>query len=390
MIGRLLLGFGVAALSMQVPAHAQTPFYLASPAELAGPAGGLIRNEAVPGAPAGSVATRFLYRTTRPDGTPIAGSAIVILPDGLPLAQERPVIVWAHPTTGVMPACAPSLSATFFEKVQGLPAMLAQGHVVIAPDYPGLGTQGPHAYLVGEAAARSILDAVRAVRALPVKAGDRFAVWGHSQGGHAALYTGLAAERYAPDLRLVGVAAAAPATDLGALLRDDYDTSVGKILTAMALRSWTRALGAPINQVVGDGQIAAVERVGSDCIESRMEIYEAAIAEIPLQKTFLSVPDMTAIEPWRGIIAANTPGPLPRAVPLLMIQGTADTIVRPAVTDAFVRRQCETGSAVRFLQMPGIGHNPIARDTATAAVQWMADRFAGLPAPSDCESFKVK
>ena len=43
-------------------------------------------------------------------------------------------------------------------------------------------------------------------------ASNRFAVWGHSEGGHAALFTGELAARYAPDLKLVGVAAAAPAT----------------------------------------------------------------------------------------------------------------------------------------------------------------------------------
>lgn len=390
MFVRGLLGLGVAALSMGGPAKAQTPFYQATAADLAGPAGSLIRQEPVAGSPAGSVAIRFLYRTTKADGAPIAGSGIVIMPDQPLPTQDRPVIVWAHPTTGVMPPCAPTISSTFFEKVQGLKDMLARGYVVVAPDYPGLGTVGPHAYLIGEDAARSILDSVRAVRGLPVKAGDRFAVWGHSQGGHAAIYTGLVAERYAPELRLVGVAAAAPATDLGALLRDDYETSVGKILTAMALRSWARALATPIDQVVASGEIGAVERVGSDCIESRLEIYEAAISEIPLQRKFLSVPDMTAIEPWKDIILRNTPGPLPRTMPLMMIQGTADTIVRPDVTASYVRSQCEAGGAVRFLQMPGIGHNPLARDTAPAAVQWMADRFAALAAPNDCESLKAK
>ena len=157
--------------------------------------------------------------------------------------------------------------------------MLERGYVVVAPDYPGLGTAGPHAYLVGEAAARAVLDSVRAAIALPTGAGNRFAVWGHSQGGHAAIFTGLAARRYAPELQLVGVAAAAPATDLGTLLRDDYATPVGKILTAMAIRSWAQVFGAPIEQVVAGEEIATVDRLGGECIESRLEIYEAAITE---------------------------------------------------------------------------------------------------------------
>lgn len=381
-LGAALLS--ILALSSDGTAFAQTPFYLPSPSELAGSAGTLIRQEAVRGAPSGSLATRILYRTTKPDGTPTAGSGIVIARDGPLPASDRPVIVWAHPTTGVMPPCAPSLSGSFFEKVQGLLPMLDRGYVVIAPDYPGLGTTGPHAYLVGEAAARAVLDSVRAARSLPVKSGSRFAVWGHSQGGHAAIYTGLVARRYAPELDLVGVAAAAPATDLATLLRDDYPTALGKVLTAMAIRSWTRVFDAPIGQIVVKEEIPVAERLGSECIESKIEAYEVAILEAPLQRKFLIAPDITRIEPWRDIVAGNTPGPLPHHMPLLMIQGTLDKVVEPAVTQAYVRRQCATGSAVRFLQVPGIGHNPIARDTAPEAVQWMADRFAGLSAPNDC------
>ena len=55
-------------------------------------------------------------------------------------------------------------------------------------------------------------------------ASNRFAVWGHSQGGHAALFTGELAARYAPELKLVGVAAAAPATNLIELFDDDEKT----------------------------------------------------------------------------------------------------------------------------------------------------------------------
>jgi hypothetical protein len=40
--------------------------------------------------------------------------------------------------------------------------------------------------------------------------GKKFVVWGHSQGAHAALFTGLIAKSYPPELDLLGVAAAAP------------------------------------------------------------------------------------------------------------------------------------------------------------------------------------
>src|SRR4029450_3380385 len=106
-----------------------------------------------------------------------------------------------------------------------LPNTITLGYIVVATDYPGLGTDGIHPYLIGESEARSVLDSVRPARELPnTGASNRFAVWGHSQGGHAALYTGEVAARYAPELKLVGVAAAAPATYLVELFDADKGT----------------------------------------------------------------------------------------------------------------------------------------------------------------------
>lgn len=365
-------------------AQAQLPFYKASPAEVSGPPGSIIRQELMIGAPLGAIATRILYRSTGLSGEPIAVSSVVIAPVGPVPPGGRPVVAWAHPTTGVVPHCAPSLALTFFQSVQGLHQMIERGYVVVATDYPGLGTAGPHPYLVGESEGRAVIDSVRAARELPVGAGDRFAVWGHSQGGHAALYTGLLARRYAPELQLVGVATAAPATDLGTLMRDDFNTAGGKNLTAMTLWSWARVFNAPMEKVVLPQAIPAVNRLAEECIESIFDILDRGMTGRPLDREFLSVDDLTKVQPWRGIMIRNTPGPLRREIPLFMSQGTADNVVRPAVTLAYVKRQCIAGNAVQVIMEPGKGHAFIARDTATAAVQWMADRFAGLPPPNDC------
>ena len=154
------------------------------------------------------------------------------------------MIAWAHPTSGVVEACAPSLMPDVSGMIWGLADMLRQGYVVVATDYPGLGVPGMiHPYLIGVSEGRAVLDSVRAARDLPdAGASNRFAVWGHSQGGHASLYTGELAASYAPDLKLVGVAAAAPATYLAELFDADKTSSDGKELTAMTIYSWSQAL----------------------------------------------------------------------------------------------------------------------------------------------------
>nr|QDF42057.1 alpha/beta fold hydrolase [Bradyrhizobium symbiodeficiens] len=376
----------VAALALSAGiANAQTPFYQAYGNDLVGPPGTLIRSEPMMFAPAGAQAYRVLYRSTGLHGEPVAVSGVIIVPPGPAPAGGRPIVAWAHPTTGVVPHCAPSLAIFVFQQMAGLRQLIEQGVVVAATDYPGLGTPGPHPYLVGDSEARSVIDSVRAARELPgVGSGNIFAVWGHSQGGQASLYTGLIAKSYAPELRLVGVAAAAPATSLVTLMGDDFKTSGGKNLTAMTLWSWSRVFGAPIDKVVVPEAIPTVDRLAGECIESIFDIVARRRTEKPLEEQFLSVPNIANVEPWRSLATRNSPGALPSQIPLFLAQGTTDDLVRPEVTRAYMQRQCKAGGRVTMMWVPGVGHGLVARDSADAAVAWMMDRFSGRPAPSDC------
>ena len=374
-----------AAVVLPAGAHAQTPFYHATAQELTGPPGSVIRSEPMMFAPAGAQAYRVLYRSVGMRGEPIAVSGVIVVPPGPAPAGGRPIVAWAHPTTGVVPHCAPSLAIFVFQQMAGLRQLIEQGAVVAATDYPGLGTAGPHPYLVGDSEARAVINSVRAARSLPgVGDGNSFAVWGHSQGGQASLYTGLIAKTYAPELRLVGVSAAAPATSLVTLMGDDFKSSGGKNLTAMTLWSWSRVYGAPIDNVVVPEAMPTVDRLSNECIESIFDILERRQTEKPLEQQFLSVPNIATVEPWRSLAIRNTPGTLPPQIPLFLAQGTTDTIVRPEVTRAYMQRQCKAGGKVAMMWVPNVGHGFVARDSADAAVGWMMDRFAGRPAPSDC------
>jgi hypothetical protein len=61
------------------------------------------------GARAGGDAFRILYRSTGLNGEPIAVSGAVFIPPGPAPERGRDVIAWAHPTSGVVETCAPSL-----------------------------------------------------------------------------------------------------------------------------------------------------------------------------------------------------------------------------------------------------------------------------------------
>ena len=123
-----------------------------------------------------------------------------------------------------------------------------------------------------------MLEQVRAARALTAaNAGRRFVVWGHSQGGHAALYSGELAGSYAPELDLLGIAAVAPATFLAELVQRDLGTAKGRILGAMALHSWSQVFGHPLDSIVDPLAMPAFMRTAERCFETPMQ---AVLAEI--------------------------------------------------------------------------------------------------------------
>jgi acetyl esterase/lipase len=336
--------------------------------------------------PPGGIAHRVLYRSTSPEGKPIAVSGVVIIPPGTAPAGGWPIVAWAHPTTGIVPRCAPSLANFLFQQIAGSRPLTEQGYAIAATDYPGLGTVGPHPYLVGVSEARAVIDSVRAARTFPGTSGKRYAVWGHSQGGQAALFTGMISKDYAPELELLGVAAAAPATDLATLMTDDLNTTGGRNLTAMTVWSWSFFYGVAADSVVALAVMPVVDRLAEECIESPFDILARARTAAPLAQEFLTVKNPAEIEPWQSLLSRNSPGELPPTLPVLLAQGTDDGLVRPLVTWNYMGRLCGAGSKVRLIMLPGVSHGLAAAKSADAAVAWIADRFAGRPVPSDCKS----
>ena len=362
-------------------------FYGAPDEGIAGP-GRLIRSEEMKGSPPGSSAWKILYTSIGLDGRLIEVSGVVIAPDLPPPTAGRHVVAWAHPTTGVGDRCAPSAFPEFFETIPHLTALMALDYVVVATDYPGLGTAGPHPYLVGLSEGRAVLDSVRAARNLPkAGAGKRFAAWGYSQGGHAVLFAGQLAREYAADLTLAGVAAIAPPTDLAVLLRDDLAERAGRVLGAYAMWSWSQSevYGAPLEPFIAAGRIPAIDRIARDCIETEGEAYRAAFESLPLPENFVAV-DAFSEEPWKNLLEQNRPGGAPIGAPIFIAQGSADPVVRPSVTASFVDGLCARGETVHLNVLEDAGHMRAARISATDAIQWMRDRFDGVRAPSSCPS----
>jgi pimeloyl-ACP methyl ester carboxylesterase len=363
------------------------PFYAVPSPLPEGPPGTLIRSEVIDEFMRGATAHRVLYKSTGFDGEPTAVSGIIVVPDGAPAAEGRKVIAYTHGTVGVASNCAPSLvtdpelQPLFFE---GGAELLAAGYVIAATDYQGLGTPGPHPYLVGDAEAMNALDSVRAARNLAeARAGDEFVVWGHSQGGHASLFTGQLASRYAPELRLRGVAAGGPVPDLEALFAANVKTTVGRTLIAMAIHSWARVYEADLNQVLTPVARPLVGRIAKNCLYNRNQILASIPASLTLGLTFLRQPPWE-IEPWRTILTTNRPGGAPIEAPILLVQGDADRIVPIEATGTLATNLCARGETVDLRVLTDIGHLATSHEAVPDVIEWIASRFAGESPSTTC------
>ena len=269
--------------------------------------------------------------------------------------------------------CAPSLQPKFFWRLPGLEEFISRGYAVVTTDYPGLGTPGPNPYLVGGSEGKAVLDAVRAAGRLTATTG-KFAVFGHSQGGHSVLFAGQMAKSYAPELQLVGLAAVAPATDLAALLDDDISAPLGKVLACYTLWCWSRIYGADIHAVVNPQYDATVKRIVSTCCKSTADALRLVGDARKLKEGFV-LRDPATTEPWKGLMRLNTPGRAPAGAPLFIAQGTNDEIVHPQVTAQFVKQVRTRGEKVDFVWLQGLTHLPSGKAAAPYAAKWIAARF---------------
>ena len=363
--------------------------------------GVLLRSEPFTRAiPDGARAWRILYTTTGADGVPVVASGIVVVPDApdpetdAPAGEATaataddaaPVIAWAHGTTGVARRCAPSALADPWTSgaLFALDRVVDEGWALVAPDYPGLGAEGAHPYLVGEPAGRSVLDAVRAAHQLDgADLTEETVVWGHSQGGGAALWTGVLAPSYAPDVDIVGVAALAPASDLIGLMDNVGDVPIGSMFAVYALQGYANAYDdVRVADYVRPVGRTTFDRAAARCLDASAIVSAVSAVTIGMD---IFVDDLTA-----GPLAARLDQNVPRAAieaPLLIAQGESDGLVTPGVQAAYVAARCAAGHDVDYRTYRGLGHVPLVEADSPLIpelVEWTHDRLAGVEPTSTC------
>lgn len=387
LVAAIGLTVGSGAVLGGAPLAEPDAFYT-PPAKVPHEPGALLRSEPLTtGLPKGTQAWRILYTTTHPDGSPAVSSGTILAPAERG-AEPLPLLTVAHGTTGVVPKCAPSLSATPFSDGAGtaMAEMVAQhGWVAVTSDYIGLGTGGVHPYLVGEAEARNVLDASRAAQRFEaIRTTTDTVVWGHSQGGQGSLWTGQFAREYAPEFTIKGIAAFAPAADLYGLAEADKSEVGGKTVSAYIASTWDRLYpDLELERHLTPGSAGGVERIHDLCFNGRDALSAILFgSQVPGQV----FPDSLLDGEFGDRLKAQTPkGPFP--APVLVAQGLADPLVKPDMQRDWVEARCEAGDRIDYRTYPGLSHNTlVAADSPLTPqlVQWTLDRWDGKAATPNC------
>lgn len=374
----LASGSAGATGTKDTPAPDGLPSFYSVPRPLTGKPGTLLKSQkvAAPGVRGTVHRVMYLSRTLR--DKPVAVTGLVVVPDGKAPQGGFPVVTWAHGTNGMADQCAPSLDPAANAQVANL--LLDQGWIVTATDYRGEGTPGLMPYIAGVTEGRDTVDIVRAARSLrPAKASRDFVVWGHSQGGHSAMFAHNIVQDYAPELRTRGVVAGAPPSQFN-LLYTFLKSSPYRYYLLMAAGGLNAAYGddlAPLDQVLtpqGIGYLADLEKGCSGDLAERFGTID--VSQVTRGDPF-------GVPAWAALLTENDPQSFdtPTPVPLLMIQGADDEQIPVVSTKILADHLCSIGQGLERWVYPDASHAGVIEVSTDDMIRWMSERFAGTGTP---------
>jgi fermentation-respiration switch protein FrsA (DUF1100 family) len=356
-----------------VPAPKGLPAFYSFSEPIPAKPGTLIKSEkiSVPGIH-GDV-YRVMYVSTTVHGKPTPVTGLIAVPKGTPPAGGFPVVSWGHGTNGMADICAPSFKPADSETAGLANLILDKGWVITASDYQGEGTPGLLPYVAGDSAARNTIDIVRAARTMAaVHASDNYVVWGHSEGGHTAMFADQIGPTYAPELHLKGVVAGAPPSQFK-LIYDFLQTSPYRYYLIMAAAGLNTAYGdteAPLDQTLTPKGVALLPKLETSC--------DVNGALGPLDVKSLTKGDPFKIPLWKKVLEKSDPEAFSAKspVPLLMIQGGNDEQIPVASTQLLANHLCDLHQVLQRWIYPGQTHAGVIAPSAGDMTHWISDRFA--------------
>jgi pimeloyl-ACP methyl ester carboxylesterase len=289
----------------------------------------------------------------------------------------------------------------------------ANGYAVIATDYAGLGNEGIQGYAGNHDQAHSVLDSVRALRALvdPRALGDQVLLVGYSQGGGAVLAAQGLAGTYGAGGTVAAAIVFAPeyfsrldSFSYVNMMREPtaltISTGISKPVVA-AMRDYAfgyNVLGATNANITFpsglEGMTAAITTLCQTPFGGYLQgvaVHVGDIFDPTLTASFLACVDGTSgctgtgssLYSW---MTNDLVAPDPAGAPVLYFQGLADVIM-PADEEAACNLQLlqNAGVPVQVCVDPPAQHTDVAQRNVGMALQWSLAKLAGTALPT-CSS----
>jgi pimeloyl-ACP methyl ester carboxylesterase len=334
---------------------------------------------------------RLLYSST--DGvdgkTPTVVSAAYYEPKGEPPPNGWPLLAWAHGTTGVADICAPSVQARVMFEITYLNTWLEQGFAIVATDYQGLGTPGPHPYMQGRPAAYSVLDSLRAVLQDQPRLANRIVLAGFSQGAHAAFSTAGYAPIYATDLNIravIGIGIPYPTREflsrpLAEVIgpEDRPDPTVAYNLY-LALVMQQRNPNFIAGQVLTGRGLPFLDLARASCVGALF--YDATSAGLNRANTLEVI---NYRDEYLKILPGMEYPTMRLTVPLFVGAGENDRDVPLTRQLSLVKNACEAGTVVEAHVYRGLSHVQSVDASLKDAIPFARKALAGESITAICE-----
>jgi pimeloyl-ACP methyl ester carboxylesterase len=332
------------------------------------------------------------------DGQAREVSGAFFLPRGTPPVEGWPVVSFAHGTTGIGTNCGPTQQPDLHGYSTVVASLLERKYAVALTDYEGLGRTGSHSYLEQRTAAFNTIDAVRAFRTLSPAVSTRWVGVGYSQGGQAVWAANELNSYYGGGLQLVGSAALAPAANVTAtadLISSGSLTEEQMALFPLFIVGLARYNPDLDARAFLGGAVKAQQKRLSRCKPRS----GAAPGESPAPPA--PVPWKTVVDQLSGSNETTPESPhdiaelrdamrkialpqRPLDKPMLVVSGTLDSLVFSTWVRTAVADSCSLGGHIEYRQLPGVDHIDILWRAAPTVARWVADRFDGIEAPSNC------
>jgi acetyl esterase/lipase len=389
----LVLGVPLARAAVP-PVPDQDPFY-AVPDGIGGLPNGAVLDSRQITAYSGplkmpATAWQVKYKTLDSQGEPTATVTTVMVPNSPWTGKgPRPLVSYQVAEDGVGSQCSASYALSAGVQLGSLTGnavpetllmrlALQRGWAVAAPDY-----EGPRSEFLGaDIEAQGVLDGIRAAIGFGpagLSGSAPIAMWGYSGGALASTLAAQLQPSYAPDVKLTGIVLGGAVGDLKSSL-EAFDKLRFGGASVIGFIGLSRAHpDLHLEQYLNDAGKKAIVTSQSDCLAGALLRYPGRTSASFSSPGFLDSPVLTKL--LRESSPLGRPG-IPTA-PVYDYHAGQDELAPIGPDRELMARYCSDGVAVQHVEFPGEHLSEVVTG-APGAFGYIADRFAGLQAPSNC------